>query len=79
MRNWQSRLSHPLPSIVTKIINSNDLPLNNNTSTNFNCQYCKTLKSRKLFFTRKHVRSDQCFNLIFLDLWISPEKSCNDE
>jgi hypothetical protein len=72
---WHSRLGHPSPSIVQRVLSSNNLPVLGKFSSDLVCDVCQKGKMHQLPYPKSSSVSKFPLELVFLDVWGSTPKS----
>lgn len=72
---WHSRLGHPVPPIVQRVINKNNLPCSSEISHESVCDACQQAKSHQLSYPKSTSVSSSPLELIFSDVWGSAPES----
>lgn len=70
--SWYSRLGHPSPAILNKVVSSFSLPLSQSSNKQLSCSHCLINKSHKLPFAQTSISSTRPLQYIFSNVWTSP-------
>jgi transposase InsO family protein len=69
---WHARLGHASSPIVSRVLNSNHLPVSSSPNKKSICEFCQYGKSKKLPFAPSSRISLSPLELIHSDVWTSP-------
>ncbi|CAA7017240.1 unnamed protein product [Microthlaspi erraticum] len=70
--SWHSRLGHPSPPVLNKLVSQFSLPCSTSSKTLSPCSHCLINKSHKLPFFTNTIVSSQPLQYIYSDVWMSP-------
>ncbi|WVZ51499.1 LOW QUALITY PROTEIN: hypothetical protein U9M48_002643 [Paspalum notatum var. saurae] len=66
---WHSRLGHPAPPIVERLISQFNLPWSNESNKHLVCDACQKAKSHRLPYLQSHNISSHPLELVYSDVW----------